>query len=150
MNSKNKKRVLHQMWTTQSLVFMIFMLFLSAGMFAQEKKQVSGTVYDNTGNVLPGASIIETGTRNGTTTDFDGKFTLMVAVGGSIEVSFIGSTTQKVQITSSSSKLDIRLQNDGYQLAEVQVVSVGYGTQKKSDLTGAISSVKADDLGVMG
>lgn len=146
MNSKNKRIVLHQMWTTKSLVFMIFMLFLSAGMFAQGKKLVTGTVYDNTGTVLPGASIIETGTRNATTTDFDGKFSLEVAVGGSIEVSFIGSTTQKVQITAASSKLEIRLQNDGYQLAEVQVVSVGYGTQKKSDLTGAISTVTADNL----
>ncbi|TDO99297.1 SusC/RagA family TonB-linked outer membrane protein [Flavobacterium sp. 245] len=146
MNSKNKKIVLHQMWTTKTSVFMIFMLFLSAGMFAQEKKQVSGTVYDNTGTVLPGASVIEVGTKNATTTDFDGKFALMVAVGGSIEVSFIGSATQKVQITSASKNIEVRLQNDGYQLAEVQVVAVGYGTQKKSDLTGAISTVKADDL----
>lgn len=146
MNSKNKRIVLHQMWTTKSLVFMIFMLFLSAGMFAQGKKLITGTVYDNTGTVLPGASVLETGTRNATTTDFDGKFTLEVAVGGSIEVSFIGSTTQKVQITASSSKLDIHLQNDGYQLNEVQVVSVGYGTQKKSDLTGAISTVTAENL----
>ena len=122
------------------------MLFLSAGMFAQGKKLVTGTVYDNTGTVLPGASVIESGTRNATTTDFDGKFNLEVAVGGSIEVSFIGSTTQKVQITAASSKLEVRLQNDGYQLAEVQVVSVGYGTQKKSDLTGAISTVTADNL----
>jgi len=125
---------------------MIFMLFLSAGMFAQGKKLVTGTVYDNTGTVLPGASVLETGTRNAATTDFDGKFTLEVAVGGSIEVSFIGSTTQKVQITASTSKLEVRLQNDGYQLNEVQVVSVGYGTQKKSDLTGAISTVTADNL----
>ncbi len=146
MNSKNKRIVLHQMWTTKSLVFMIFMLFLSAGMFAQGKKLVTGTVYDNTGTVLPGASVLETGTRNAATTDFDGKFTLEVAVGGSIEVSFIGSTTQKVQITASTSKLEVRLQNDGYQLNEVQVVSVGYGTQKKSDLTGAISTVTADNL----
>ena len=147
MNSKNKKIVLQHLWTTKTVVFMIFMLFLSAGMFAQEKKQVSGTVYDNTGTVLPGASIIEVGTKNATTTDFDGRFTLSVAVGGSIEVSFIGTTTQKVQITSATkANIDVRLPNDGYQLAEVQVVSVGYGTQKKSDLTGAISTVKADDL----
>lgn len=146
MNSKNKKLVLHQMWTTKSAVLMIFMLFLSAGIFAQGKKQISGTVYDNTGNVLPGASIIEVGTKNGTTTDFDGKFSLQVAVGSAIEVSFIGATTQKVQITATSSNLDVRLQNDGYALAEVQVVSVGYGKVKKSDLTGAISTVAADDL----
>ena len=147
MNSKNKKIVLQHLWTTKTVVFMIFMLFLSAGMFAQEKKQVSGTVYDNTGTVLPGASVIEVGTKNATTTDFDGKFNLSVAVGGSIEVSFIGTTTQKVQITSATkANIDVRLQNDGYQLAEVQVVSVGYGTQKKSDLTGAISTLKADDL----
>ncbi|PXY43635.1 SusC/RagA family TonB-linked outer membrane protein [Flavobacterium hydrophilum] len=146
MTSKNKKIVLHQMWTTKSVVFMIFMLFLSAGIFAQGKKKVSGTVYDNTGSVLPGASVIETGTKNATSTDFDGKFTLDVAVGGAIEVSFIGSTTQKIQINANTSNIDVRLQNDGYQLAEVQVVAVGYGTQKKSDLTGAISTVTADDL----
>ena len=111
-SSKNKKIVLHQMWTTKSVVFMIFMLFLSAGIFAQGKKKVSGTVYDNTGSVLPGASIIEVGTKNATTTDFDGKFSMDVAVGGAIEVSFIGSSTQKVQITSASSNIDVRLQND--------------------------------------
>ncbi|WP_240475312.1 SusC/RagA family TonB-linked outer membrane protein [Flavobacterium reichenbachii] len=146
MNSKNKIKVLHQMWTAKSAVLMIAMLFLSAGIFAQGKKQVSGTVYDNTGNVLPGASVMEAGTKNGTSTDFDGKFTLQVAVGGAIEVSFIGATTQKIQITASASNLDVRLQNDGYALAEVQVVSVGYGKVKKSDLTGAISTVGADDL----
>ncbi|KFF03319.1 SusC/RagA family TonB-linked outer membrane protein [Flavobacterium reichenbachii] len=134
------------MWTAKSAVLMIAMLFLSAGIFAQGKKQVSGTVYDNTGNVLPGASVMEAGTKNGTSTDFDGKFTLQVAVGGAIEVSFIGATTQKIQITASASNLDVRLQNDGYALAEVQVVSVGYGKVKKSDLTGAISTVGADDL----
>jgi TonB-dependent SusC/RagA subfamily outer membrane receptor len=146
MNSKNKIKVLYQMWTAKSAVLMIAMLFLSAGIFAQGKKQVSGTVYDNTGNVLPGASVMEVGTKNGTSTDFDGKFTLQVAVGGAIEVSFIGATTQKIQITAAASNLDIRLQNDGYALAEVQVVSVGYGKVKKSDLTGAISTVGADDL----
>src|SRR6218665_1583237 len=146
MNSKNTKSVLHQMWTAKAAVLMIFMLFLSAGLFAQGKKQISGTVYDNTGSVLPGASIIEVGTKNGTTTDFDGKFSLQVAVGGAIEVSFIGSTTQKVQITANTSNYDVRLQNDGYALAEVQVVSVGYGKVKKSDLTEAVSTVGADDL----
>src|SRR6188474_1686131 len=138
MNSKNIKIVLHQMWTTKTVVFMIFMLFLSAGMFAQEKKQVSGTVYDNIGNVMSGATVTESGTTNATSTDFDGKFTLSVAVGGSIEVSFIGARTQKVQITSATgANIDVRMQNDGYQLAEVQIVAVGYGIQKKSDLTGA-------------
>ncbi|WP_343584290.1 TonB-dependent receptor [Flavobacterium sp.] len=146
MNSKNTKSVLHQMWTAKAAVLMIFMLFLSASTFAQTKKQISGTVYDNTGTVLPGASIIEVGTKNGTTTDFDGKFNLQVAVGGAIEVSFIGSTTQKIQITGNSANLEVRLQNDGYTLAEVQVVSVGYGKVKKADLTGAISTVGADEL----
>jgi TonB-linked SusC/RagA family outer membrane protein len=145
MNSKNKKSVLHQMWTAKGAVLMIFMLFLSATTFAQTKKQISGTVYDNTGTLLPGASIIEVGTKNGTTTDFDGKFSLQVVVGGAIEVSFIGATTQKVQITGNNN-YEVRLQNDGYSLAEVQVVSVGYGKVKKSDLTGAISTVGADDL----
>ncbi|MFB9076075.1 SusC/RagA family TonB-linked outer membrane protein [Flavobacterium procerum] len=146
MNSKNKKSVLHQMWNAKETVLLILMLFLSAGVWAQGKKQVSGTVYDNTGSVLPGASVIEVGTKNGTTTDFDGKFSLLVAVGGTIEVSFIGSTTQKIQITANSNTIEVRLQNDGYALAEVQVVSVGYGKVKKSDLTGAISTVGANDL----
>lgn len=147
MNSKNIKIALFQIWATKTVAFMIFMLFLSAGMFAQEKKQVTGTVYDNIGNVMPGATVMDLGTKNGTTTDFDGKFRINVAVGSTIEISFIGAKTQKIQITEATkSNLDVRLQNDGYQLAEVQVVSVGYGTQKKSDLTGAISTVKADDL----
>lgn len=73
-------------------------------MFAQGKKLVSGTVYDNTGTVLPGASVIETGTKNATTTDFDGKFSLEVAVGGSIEVSLLALQPRQF-------KLQLRLQN---------------------------------------
>ncbi|WP_348797558.1 SusC/RagA family TonB-linked outer membrane protein [Flavobacterium adhaerens] len=146
MNSKHKIRTLNLIWGNKSLFLMILMLFLSAGSYAQEKKKVSGTVYDSTGGALPGATILEVGTKNATATDFDGSFTLEVTVGNTLEVSFIGSTTQKIRITDTTSKLNIHLQNDGYQLAEVQIVSVGYGTVRKGDLTGAISTVKADDL----
>ncbi|HSD08274.1 TonB-dependent receptor [Flavobacterium sp.] len=144
--NKNIKRALHPMWANKSLLLMILMLFLSVGLYAQGKKLVTGAVFDNSGVPLSGATVTEVGTKNATTTDFDGKFKLEVAIGGAIEVSFIGSTTQKVQINESSSNINVRLQNDGYQLAEVQVVSVGYGTIRKGDLTGAISTVKADDL----
>ena len=122
------------------------MLFLSIGMFAQQKKLVTGTVYDNSGLTLPGVSVTELGTTNGTSTDVDGKFTLQVTTGNTIVLSFIGFTTQNIVVDASTSKLDVRMEENSVMLDAVELVSVGYGTMKKSDLTGAISTVRGEDL----
>ncbi|HLA56195.1 MAG TPA: TonB-dependent receptor [Flavobacterium sp.] len=145
MNSKNNHEAPNLM-RANKLVFMIFMLFLSAGIFAQEKKLITGTVYDNLGTVLPGASVLESGTTNGATTDVRGKFTIEAAAGATLTISYIGFTTQNVVVDAATSTVDIHLKEDAVMLAEVQVVSVGYGTMRKSDLTGAISTVTEKNL----
>jgi TonB-linked SusC/RagA family outer membrane protein len=105
---------------------------------------VSGQVKDENGNALPGVNVVEKGTTNGTVTDTQGAYTLNVAAPESILVfSFIGYLTQEITVANQAT-IDIQLQPDTKTLAEVVVV--GYGTQDKKDVTGAISSVKGSDF----
>lgn len=147
MYSKNKTKDLRQIWRAQSRVFFIFLFLIAAAVNAQEKKLVSGTVYDNSGMVLTGVSILEVGTQNWSSTDDDGKFILEVSIGNSIVISYIGSVTQTLVISAATnSEIDVRLVDDVNMLNVVEIVAIGYGTMKKSDLTGAISSVSANNL----
>ena len=147
MNSTKKTKDLHQIWTVESIVFLIFLFLMSLEVTAQVKKLVKGTVYDNSGTVLPGASIIEVGTQNVSNTDADGKFIIQVSIGNSISISYLGSVTQTLVVRAATNpEIEISLVNDFFNLDEVKIVSVGYGTMKKSDLTGAISSISADNL----
>ena len=105
---------------------------------------ITGTVTDENGDPLPGASILEKGTTNGTTSDVNGNFSMSVAGPNSVLVlSFIGYTTQEIPVGNKTT-INVRLEPDMRTLNEVVVV--GYGTVKKSDLTGAVSSVKAEEL----
>lgn len=115
-------------------------LSIKAGIF---QSTVSGTVVDSEGLPLPGANVLEKGTTNGTQTDFDGNFTLEVAEGATLVISYIGFETQEVPVDGRST-VDVTLAEDSAQLDEVVVV--GYGTQRKQDLTGAVSVVKTDEL----
>ena len=106
--------------------------------------EVSGKITDENGEPLPGANILEKGTTNGTTSDVEGNFNLSVMGENSVLVfSFIGYSTQEVPVGNRTS-FNIQLEPDYRTLNEVVVV--GYGTVKKSDLTGAVSSVKAEEL----
>ncbi len=106
--------------------------------------EVSGTVLSGEDNLpLPGVSVILKGTSTGTTTDMDGKFKLNVADNSVLSLSYIGFKTQEVEVGNQST-LNITLAPDLEQLEEVVVV--GYGTVKKSDLTGSVSSVKSEEL----
>jgi TonB-linked SusC/RagA family outer membrane protein len=116
----------------------VLMLMLSAGFVQAQDVQVSGTVLDETGMPLPGVSILLKGTTRGTTTDLDGKYSIAAPSSGVLVFSFIGYTNSEETI-GSRTKIDITLNPDVANLEEVVVV--GYGTQKKSQLTGAISSV---------
>nr|MBI1229710.1 SusC/RagA family TonB-linked outer membrane protein [Cytophagales bacterium] len=104
---------------------------------------ISGTVTDQNGQPIPGATVIVEGTNAGTVTDVDGKFTLSVDVDATIRISFIGYESQRVTIANQT-QLSITLREDQSSLQEVVVI--GYGTQKKSDITGAISSISSKDL----
>ena len=124
----------------------IFMLgFILFGAFAQAQS-ISGTVSDTTGP-LPGASIVVKGTNNGTTTDFDGVFTLEnVNVDAVLQISYMGYITKEVSVNSRT-VIDILLQEDANSLDEVVVV--GYGVQKKTLLTGAGVNVKGEDIAAL-
>lgn len=119
----------------------LVLMFLSISMMAQ-KVPVSGTVSDQTGPVI-GASVIEKGTTNGTMTDNDGHFTLTVSKGAVIEISSIGYKTQEITV-GAQTNFTVTLSEDNEFLDEVVVV--GYGSMKKSDLAGASVSMKESDL----
>lgn len=110
--------------------------------------KVTGTVTDSeTGEGLPGVTVLEKGTTNGTITDFDGKYSISVSDELAVLVySFVGYSIQEVPVTGKTT-IDVSLVIDIQALEEVVVT--GYGTQKKSVVTGAISSVKASDLETM-
>jgi TonB-linked SusC/RagA family outer membrane protein len=105
---------------------------------------VTGTVKDETGTALPGVNILVKGTTLGTTTDADGNFSITVPDNNAILVfSFIGFATQEVAVGTQTS-LNVTLPSDTKSLDEVVVI--GYGTQKKSDLTGAVGSIKSEEI----
>lgn len=112
-------------------------------MIQQGKKLITGKVVDENNTAIIGANIIETGSSNGTITDIDGNFSLSVADNATIQVSYIGYLEQEIK-TEGRVHLNIILKEDARALDEVIVV--GYGTMKKSDLTGAVSSVKTSDI----
>lgn len=123
------------------MVCLIGML-LPMCMFAQQIT-VQGVVKDQTGETVIGASVMEKGTTNGTITGIDGDFSLNMSSNGTLVVSFVGYKTQEVQVKGQK-QLQVVLSEDAEMLDEVVVI--GYGTMKKSDLTGAVSSIGNKDI----
>ena len=124
---------------------MVLVLFLLVGMtsvFAQKHVSVSGRITDELNEPMIGVSVLEKGTTNGVITDLDGNYTLSVNEGATIVFSYIGYVTQEKKAAAGT--MNIVLKEDNKTLDEVVVV--GYGVQKKSSVTGAISSVKAEDF----
>ncbi|RSK46410.1 SusC/RagA family TonB-linked outer membrane protein [Hymenobacter perfusus] len=118
-------------------------LLPTSSAFAQTGQTISGKITSlDTGEGLPGVTIIQKGTTNGVSTGADGSFTLTAPQGSTLVISAIGFNSQEVQVSGSS--LNVRLATNTTALSEVQVV--GYGTQKKSQVTGAISSVNEQAL----
>lgn len=111
-------------------------------LFAQNTVQVSGKVVDIQNEPMIGVSVLEKGTTNGTITDFDGNYQISVRQGATLVFSYIGYITQEK--TVSANTLDVTMDEDMQALDEVVVI--GYGVQRKSSLTGAVSSVKSEDL----
>ena len=124
---------------------MAFWLFLWVGipfMLAQSPMMISGRITDDLGEPMIGVSVLEKGTSNGVITNMEGNYSLKVKQGAVIVYSYIGYVTQELKAVSE--RMNITMKEDTRTLDEVVVV--GYGVQKKSDLTGAISSVKAEDI----
>lgn len=107
------------------------------------RQKISGSVKDVNGDPIIGATVMEGGTTNGTITDFDGNFVLEVADGAELDISYIGYQTQKLK-AQPGKLLVVTLKEDAEILDEVVVV--GYGTQKKVSVTGAMASTKGSDL----
>ena len=104
---------------------------------------ISGSVTDEAGVPLPGATVLEKGTTNGTTTDFDGNFVIDVNATATLVFSYLGYSSQEIAVNGRTN-INVQLDPDATQLDDVVVV--GYGTQKRSDVTGAIASVKSEDF----
>ena len=144
MNQKIRKTAL--LMGACSLLGMYSPVMASAGTSVQavqqSTKKITGTISDSQGAVI-GASIVEKGTSNGTVTDFDGSFTLNVKPNATLVISYIGYTTQEIAV-GNRSEFNITLQEDNTSLDEVVVV--GYGTMKKSDISGSVASVNTADM----
>lgn len=109
----------------------------------QQKKQITGTVADTDGTPIIGANIVEVGTTNGTVTDVDGNFILHVEDNAVIRVSYIGYLDQDIS-TADKDSFNITLREDTQALDELVVV--GYGTQKKVNLTGSVTSINMNEI----
>ena len=109
----------------------------------QQKKTITGTVFDVGGVPIIGANIVEAGTTNGTVTDIDGKFSFSVEDDAVLQISYIGYLSQEIN-TAGRTNIDIVLQEETIGLEEV--VAIGYGTMRKQDLTSAISKVEGQML----
>ena len=117
-------------------------LMMSFNLMAQPS-QITGTVTDKGGSPLVGVTVVEKGTTNGTVTDIDGNYTISTSEDATLVYSFVGMISQQIDVSGKTS-INITLADDVVGLEEV--VAVGYGTQKKADLTGAVSTVAGDQL----
>lgn len=124
----------------RKLILFFTLLFTGVGILMAQT-QVRGIVVDESGEPVIGATILIKGTYQGTVTDIDGNFTLTAPVGGTLVVSYVGYITEEVAV---SSQVRVVLTSDTEQLDEVVVV--GYGTQRKRDVTSSISQIRGDDL----
>ncbi len=127
-------------------IFLLFVFFIGVGIqivYAQDR-QITGTVTSSEdGRTLPGTTVLLKGTNKGTVTDLDGNFSITVPEGATLVFSFVGMSTQEVPI-GTSNVIDVILEPDYARLDEV--VMVGYGTMKKSDLTGAVASIDVEEI----
>lgn len=111
-----------------------------------QQKAISGKVVDSKGESIIGANVMEKGTTNGTITDFDGNFSLKVSAKSVLQISYIGYKTLEIPVSQLKAGAVITLKEDTEVMDEVVVI--GYGTQRKGDVTSAIASVKAEDFTV--
>ncbi|HLW20796.1 MAG TPA: carboxypeptidase-like regulatory domain-containing protein, partial [Cyclobacteriaceae bacterium] len=124
----------------QKLGILVFLMFLGSSLLAQTV-QVTGQVTDESGEPIPGATVLVKGTTTGMATDMDGQYSLSAPSDAVLVFSFIGFQAQEIAI-GNRSVIDVTLVSDFGSLEEVVVI--GYGTVRKRDLTGAVSSVNAD------
>ena len=130
----------------KKLLTLLLLLGFSLTSFAQQNVAIRGTVTGSDGQPVIGASVIQEGTLNGTSTDGKGSFTINAPVGSSLTISSIGYKTLQVKVRNSSA-MSVVLEVDNEYLDEVVVV--GYGVQKKKLVTGSTLEVKGEDIAKM-
>lgn len=131
-------------WTyVDKISLFILTLFCTLHLSAQNQKTITGTILDEKGESVIGASVIVKGTINGTITDVDGKFSLNVNENDILTVSYLGFLSQEIPVAGKSS-LQITMKENVEMLNEIVVV--GYGVMRKKDLTGAVSSIDAKSM----
>jgi len=121
-------------------ILFFFMAGMASGVYAQE---ISGTVTDESGSPLPGVNIFLRGTTQGTQTGLNGEYRLEASPSDTLEFSFLGLKTVVTPVGTNTT-LDVQMAEDATQLQEIVVV--GYGSQKKSDLTGSVASIEGDEI----
>jgi len=123
-------------------LLLFFFLIITLGIFAQDV-QVKGKVIDDNGDTLPGVSIVIEGTTRGAITDMDGKYSITVGANSTLLFSYVGYATQRINVNDQT-EINVTLVTDLARLDEVVVI--GYGTVKKTDLTGAVTSLNDETL----
>ncbi len=127
----------------RKIILYLVLILLAPALFAQEEITVTGRVTDNTGEGLPGVTVLEKGTNNGTITDVDGNYTLQLPGQATLVFSFVGFEAQEIPVANQTS-IDVQLTEAVIGLDEVIVV--GYGELVVKDLTSSITTLKTDDI----
>ena len=138
------KKLLQKGSNGKLILWVCLLLFLKSShvLYAQQN-EIRGTVVDSTGEPLPGVNVVIKGSTTGTVTDLDGRYNLNVAPNSVLIFSFVGFTTQEIPVNGRN-QINVTLGDDTSDLSEFVVV--GYGLQRKSDLTGSISSIKSEEI----
>tara|TARA_R110002049_G_scaffold993_2_gene7111 strand:- start:58670 stop:59281 length:612 start_codon:yes stop_codon:yes gene_type:complete len=143
LNRYSKLRASHKKNNYRLILLICIFGFTFSNSFAQNIT-VTGVVSDESGIPLPGVNVIEKGTSNGASTDFDGNYSIKVlGANAKLVISYLGYVTKEINVAGKKS-INVSLEPDTQSLDEVVVI--GYGTTKKSDLTGSVVSIGGDDL----
>jgi TonB-dependent starch-binding outer membrane protein SusC len=147
MKKFNEKRKMKQGKRGLITLFLIavfgIQLIFTLNVHGQQTVTVSGTVTDTQGQPLPGVTVVEEGTTNGTVTNTDGVYTITVPENATLVFSFVGMRTQRIAVNSRS-QINILMEEETIGLEEV--VAIGYGRQRRRDITGSVSSVNSQDI----
>ena len=146
---RNKQRALSSrlLSALRAMAMISFAMFLSVNLaFAQDKVKITGSIVDGSGEPLGFTNVVEEGTTNGVASDMDGNFSIEVSKGATLKFTQLGYREYSF-VANKSQNLKVEMEEDSELLDELDVeVNVGYGTQKKSLVTGAIASVSSKDI----
>ena len=150
LSNKSLASVLEVLFTDQSIGYKIAGKHIALYLLdeneinQQSRKRITGVVKDDNGDPIIGANVVEKGTTNGTITDLDGNFTLQVQAKSTLVFSYIGFQDKEI-VVGDNTTYQVQLTEDTKALEEIVVV--GYGTQKKANLTGSVASVSTEEMG---